>query len=173
MLTFVAISLLTHAAEGVKCTQHRGSRVNVTREQWLTIREVIRSHDPKRLAPFISENGLMETSLHNESLTRKPKFRAYSKWVSKKQFLDGLTKITFHEKTANTGNDEDMVFIYAWFGLASFGQEGVEGRPAVSTHKRSDVWYSHNDGSEGRFRFVCENGWLKIAEIKAALPPDP
>ena len=168
----VGTSSLAISQGGIRCTQS-GKRVNVTRDQWLLVKAAILIHEPKRIAPFISDKGIIETSMSNLSVTRKPAFSISSKLVGKKEFLEGISKITFHEKTANTGNDEDYVFIYTWFGLTPYGMEGEPGKDAVSFHKRTDVWWSHNEGSAGRVRFVCEHGWLKIAEIKTIIPADP
>lgn len=169
---FITLANSGMAEEGIRC-KHSGKRVNVTREQWLKVKAALLTHDPKRIAPYISESGLIESAISIMFGSDKPEHIVTSKLVGKKEFLNGLTKITFHQKTANTGNGEDYVFIYTWFGLTSYGMEGEHGKDAVSIHKRSDVWWSHNYGSAGRVRFICEKGWLKIAELKTVIPADP
>ena len=179
-LVVVSISLASAKnEEGIRCASTHG-RVNVTPKQWKIVRDALLSHDIKRITPFISENGITETSTHNDSLTHKPNMVAFCDIVSKETFLRNVTSIKYHDSTGvispnDPGQKSDLVFGYFWCSLVTTvvgNGRATLVRRATSIHHRADVWVSKNAGGEGRVRFVSEDGWLKIAEIKTPIGPD-
>lgn len=171
------LTLPVSPVEGIRCYA-MGSRVNVSRSQWEKVRSAILSHDPKRIGSYLSSHGLLETRITRREFS-KPVIA--SRLVGGQQFLSNLTQIKFDDKSYVFSPLEpkaqiDLVFAYFWSSLTpanlTDGGKSVIKRPK-SIQIRSDVWASRNIGGEGRVRFVCEDGWLKVAEIKTTVPVDP
>ena len=174
---------LCSAQEGIRCASTHG-RVNVSAKQWKTVSAAFRTHDVKRIAPFISKDGITETMVDFADLANWekgwPKSRkesANSATKSKKQFLKDVSELKFYDDsgTVSTGaGTPGLVFAYLWIYL----REKPKNQDLRSTHYRSDVWrltgdFGGKDFGFGRVRFICEDGWLKVAEIKVHLPIDP
>jgi hypothetical protein len=118
----------------------------------------------------------METHVSNMGIPGKPEISVGSELVKKKAFLKGISEVKYVGSGAQTGNPGlDYVFIYLWFSVNTYTDFGNDNKLVVpkSIHRRSDVWVSKSFGGQGRMRFVCEDGWLKVAEIKALIPADP
>ena len=175
-LGFVSLGRLpqSEGTEGIICHVTPGRRVNVTKEQWLRVRKAFFDHDVKQIAPFISEKGILVTRMWGFDRARKPNFHVSSKFLSKETFLKNVA----NTKIVDGGygfEPPDYVYPLFWVSLRKVTLHGEVKtiQPEKSFHTRSDVWCSCDTNTGGRLRFVCEKGWLKVAEIKAFVPPDP
>jgi hypothetical protein len=139
--------------------------------------DAFKSHDPSRIAPFISSSkGVTGTSMSGGWSHGRWDINAKSQWESKEAFLQNISQIKFQDSdhTISSGGKSDNV--YAWFWLSLGSHFFDEGNYPKSRHKRPDVWWvtgkiEGKHFAPGRLRFVSENGWLKVAEIKSIIPP--
>ena len=160
---------------GIRCAPTRG-RVNVSPEQWKIVCDAFLSHDVKRIVDFED---------WRKDWPRSRKESAYlNATKTKKQFLKDVSELKFGDSshTVSTGaGTPGLIFAWLWIYLGEdkwVNDKNTAFKPAKSIHHRSDVWWLVDDlrGKDfgfGRVRFVCEDGWLKVAEIKVHLPIDP
>ena len=160
--------------EGIRCLGS-GSGVVVSFEQWQIVRNAFLSHDPKKIAPFISKNGILESSMFYTGSYRRPELVVHSRPRSKTLFLKDVSNTKIDDSNFTFSDNPSHVFAWFWHSLTpaklSVGGKATF-RPPTSTHTRSDVWVSKQNDGEGRLRFICEDGWLKVAEIKAFVSND-
>lgn len=163
-------------SDGIRCRTTNG-RINVSTKQWKEVLDALKSHDPNRIAPFISSSkGVIGTSMSGGWGHGKWDIYTNSQWESKESFLQSISQITFHDfdHTIDSGGKSDN--IYAWFWISLGPHFFDDDNYTKSLHKRPDVWWvmgkiGGKHFAAGRLRFISDNGWLKVAEIKSIIPP--
>lgn len=168
-IVLTAVTSGAQLEDGIRC-QHKNGRVHVTKSQWEKVRAAFFSHEASKIAPFISQKGIIESSMTYDGYPQQ-KLSVTSRLISKNTFLERVAGTTINDAEYSFTANPSPVFAWFWISLAPIA-ENLKRKPAEVEHTRSDVWISKSYASEGRLRFVCEKGWLKVAEIKSTTSSD-
>ena len=153
----LAISILTQqphqaAQPPIKCGSHGMSDFRVTFSDWTEVKTILLSHDPRRIGVLISKKGIERIAIIGGSPSKTH--------LTREVFLSRIQSDAPTGLNAALPSSLDHVFGTTWNALHDVGNK---------ERLSSDIATVSSGQNYAVIRFVCENGYLRIASIKATV----